>query len=199
MNKYVIISASTRSKSESLRLSGILEALIRSEDPEAVTNILNLAVVRHMDWNEQFWGEEIPCPEWKRSSAMLHSASAFIFVVPEWHGMVPPALTNLLILAERHELAHKPALIVSISSGNGGAYVVSQLKANGSKNNRLCFIPDHVIIRNIKNKAFNGDDDSSGDFARLKYATNVLKAYIPALQLVRESGVLDFETWPYGM
>lgn len=152
MNKYVIISASTRSKSESLRLSGIIEALIRSEDTEAVTNILNLAEVRHMDWNEQFWEEEILCPEWKHSSAMLNSASAFIFVVPEWHGMVPPALINLLILAERHELAHKPALIVRISSGNGEAYVVSQLKANGSKNNRFCFIPDHVIIRNIKIK-----------------------------------------------
>ncbi|MNC21466.1 NADPH-dependent FMN reductase [compost metagenome] len=113
--------------------------------------------------------------------------------------MVPPALTNLLILAERHELAHKPALIVSISSGNGGAYVVSHLKANGSKNNRLCFIPDHVIIRNIRSKSFKGDDGSAGDYARLKYATDVLKAYIPALQQVRESGVLDYETWPYGM
>ncbi|MGO8657327.1 hypothetical protein ACC771_17150, partial [Rhizobium ruizarguesonis] len=29
-----------------------------------------------MDWNEQFWEYEIPCPEWKRSSAMLNSASA---------------------------------------------------------------------------------------------------------------------------
>lgn len=199
MNNYVIISGSTRNNSESFRLSGVVQNIIKDTDPDSIATILNLAEIKHTDWNEKFWGEDIPCLEWKRSSELLEAASAFIFVVPEWHGMIPPALTNLFILAERNELAHKPALIVGVSSGNGGAYVISQLKGFCSKNNRLCFIPEQVVIRNIKNKKFNGDQDSKGDLARLSYGAAVLKAYIPALSQVRESGVLDFESWPYGM
>lgn len=199
MSNYTIVSSSTRINSESLRVSKVIKSIIHESDPSSTVSILNLAETKHMEWNESFWGEEIPCAEWKNTSKLLMSSSAFIFVVPEWHGMIPPALLNLLILAERNELAHKPALIVSVSSGTGGAYVVSQLKSHCSKNNRLCFIPEQVVIRNVRNKLFNGDENSEGDYARLSYAAAVLKAYIPALLQVREAGVLDFESWPYGM
>lgn len=199
MNNYTIISSSTRKNSESLRVSKVIQSIIHENDLDSVINILNLAEIKHMEWNESFWEEEVPCAEWKNTSKLLTSSSAIIFVVPEWHGMIPPALLNLLILSERNELAHKPALIVGVSSGTGGAYIVSQLKGHYSKNNRLCFIPEQVIIRNVRTKLFNGDENSEGDYARLQYATAVLKAYIPALRQVRDSGVLDYKSWPYGM
>ncbi|WP_431224301.1 NADPH-dependent FMN reductase [Serratia sp. L9] len=199
MNNYVIISGSSRENSQSSRLSHIINTMIAAVDVDAHTDVIDLAETRHQEWNNAFWEKEIPCSNWKKTSHKLAESSAVIFVVPEWHGMVPPALMNLLVLAERNELAHKPALIVSISGGSGGANPVAQLKGFCAKNNRICFIPDHVIVRNVRSKSFNGNEDSAGDEARLSYALSVLKAYIPGLDQVRQSGVLDFETWPYGM
>ncbi|GKW26206.1 NAD(P)H-dependent oxidoreductase [Pectobacterium polonicum] len=199
MNNYVIISGSTQQKSQSSRLSTVIKSLIDTIDIESHIALIDLAEIKHQEWNKEFWGDEIPCPEWKKTSAILAKSDAIIFVVPEWHGMIPPALMNLLILSERNELSHKPALIVSVSAGNGGAYTVAQLKGFYSKNNRLCFIPDHVIIRNIRDKEFDGDKNSAEDYERLTYSLSILKAYIPGLAHVRQCGVLDYDTWPYGM
>ncbi|AUX91789.1 NADPH-dependent FMN reductase [Mixta gaviniae] len=199
MNNYVIISASTRQESQSSRLSQVIHSLIDTLDPDSMTHIIDLSAVKHMEWNSEFWSDNIPCPNWKTTSAILDASSAIIIVVPEWHGMIPPALLNLFVLAERNELAHKPALIVSISAGSGGAYTVAQLKGFCTKNNRLCFIPEHVIVRQVRDKAFKGDENSADDHERLVYGLNVLKAYIPGFAQVRQSGVLDYDTWPYGM
>lgn len=41
--------------------------------------------------------------------------------------MVPAALKNLFLLCTGGEIAHKPALIVAVASGQGGADLVAEL------------------------------------------------------------------------
>ena len=48
-------------------------------------------------------------------------------VSPEWNGMVPSMLTNFFLLCSNNELAHKPGLLVGVSSGTGGSYPVAEL------------------------------------------------------------------------
>jgi len=50
----------------------------------------------------------------------------------------------------RFELGHKPALIVAVSSGDGGAYPVSELRMSSYKNNRLCYIPEQVALKSMR-------------------------------------------------
>ncbi len=40
-------------------------------------------------------------------------------------------------------------MIVAVSSSSGGAYPIVELRASSDKNTRLCFIPDHVIVRSV--------------------------------------------------
>lgn len=198
MNNYVIISSSTRENSQSLRIANEIKNLLSTIDNNPQIELIDLSITHHQEWNNDFWKETIPCPVWKETSQKLIQCNAIIFIVPEWHGMIPPALMNFLILIERNELAHKPALIVSISGGNGGAYPIVMLKGFCSKNNRICFIPDHIIVRNINEISFEEKVDNDVK-ERLCYSLEMLKAYIPALELVRKNAVLDYKSWPYGM
>ena len=50
----------------------------------------------------------------------------------------------------RFQLGHKPALIVTVSSADGGAYPVAELRMSSYKNNRICYLPEHVILRNVE-------------------------------------------------
>jgi hypothetical protein len=133
----------------------------------------------------------------------LRAADAIILVVPEWNGMVPPALMNLFLLAGRGELAHKPALAVTLSSGQGGAYPLAELRAYGYKNTRLCYIPDHVIVRFVENVLNEVDNISSEEDRlirhRLAYSLNILDVYSTAFKQIRSSQVIDLINYPYGM
>ena len=64
--------------------------------------------------------------------------------------MVPAKLKNFLLYCSKDELAHKPALLVSVSAGLGGSYPIAELRISSYKNNRLCYLPENVIIRNIE-------------------------------------------------
>ena len=68
--------------------------------------------------------------------------------------MVPSAVKNFFLLCSAQELGHKPGLIVSISSSRNGAYPVAELRMSSFKNNRLLYIPEHLILRDVE-KMFN--------------------------------------------
>ena len=80
-------------------------------------------------------------------------------VVPEYGGMSTPNSKNFFLLFNffffffffllNGELFHKPGLIVSISSGNGGAYPISELRSSSYKNSHIMWIPENIIIRNV--------------------------------------------------
>lgn len=127
-----------------------------------------------------------------------------MIITPEWHGQVPAGLKNFFLLFGKAELGHKPALIVSISSGVGGSYPVAELRMSSYKNNRLCYIPDHVIIRDVEsilNEDESKNDEHSDSYIRerLQWTLNILKEYATALKLVRDSGATKTEKFNNGM
>ena len=111
-------------------------------------------------------------------------------------------LKNFFLLCGADVLAHKPGLIVTVSAGAGGSYPVSELRISSYKNTRLCYIPDHVIVRNVGQMLHGDQPAEEHDEAlrgRITYSLRVLVEYAKALQLVRESGVIDLKTFPYGV
>ena len=64
--------------------------------------------------------------------------------------MATPAAKNIFLLCGNGEFAHKPGLIVSISSGNGGSYPISELRSSSYKNTHIMWIPENIIIRNVE-------------------------------------------------
>ncbi len=63
---------------------------------------------------------------------------------------VPAGLKNFFLMFSRFELGHKPAMIVAVSSGDGGAYPVAELRMSSYKNNRICYIPEQLNLRNVE-------------------------------------------------
>jgi len=154
-------------------------------------------------WDEGVWSGD---PTWKDNwgpiSSALTASLAFVLVVPEWSGMVPPALKNFLLLCSTDEVGHKPALIVSVSSGIGGSYPIAELRMSSYKNNRLVYIPDHVIVRDVESM-LDGDkaqgERDQGVRSRLDYSMRLLLEYAKALRHVRESGAVNHSEFPYGL
>ena len=147
--KIAIVCGSHRKDSESLKVSAYLANLIQAEKKE--TYILNLGTAGIPLWEESIWsGDE----EWKnyglliqKNSNLLMESLLFLPNTVEW---LPLLLKNFFLLCSKQELAHKPGLIVTVSASRGGAYPVSELRASGYKNTQICYIPEHIIVRNAK-------------------------------------------------
>ena len=168
------------------------------------TTLIDLAGNPLPLWDQDLWTDNDP--RWQKAWAPLArelaACDGFVVVSPEWGGMVPPGLKNLLLIAGA-EFAHKPAAIVAVSAGTGGAYPVAELRMSGYKNNHICFIPEHVIIRDVANVMNDHEAAVQSPDAymrqRLEYTLAVLLEYAGALRQVRESGVLKLKEYPYGM
>jgi NAD(P)H-dependent FMN reductase len=158
-------------------------------------------------WDEGMWSGD---PKWEAALGELRQelegCDGFVVVTPEWHGMVPAGLKNFfLLLAGSGELAHKPALIISVSAGaGGGAYPIAELRMSSYKNSRICYLPEHLIVR-YAGKVFNSDpadnDAETHDYLhkRLIYDLELLREYAVALGAVRSSGKASLEQYKNGM
>ncbi|NIJ42972.1 NAD(P)H-dependent FMN reductase [Parvibaculum indicum] len=200
--KIAVISGSQRPNSQSLKVARYLEERVAGLCEGSSVYLLELGTGPLPLWDQSmFTGDPSPLKEaWAPISAALTEADAIVVVTPEWHGMVPPALKNFLLMCSK-ELANKPGLIVSVSASLGGSYPVVELRTSGYKNNRICWIPDHVIIRNVS-KMLNGDPASEEEktvVGRCDHALRILVEYGKALRAVRESGVADYDTYAFGM
>lgn len=197
-----IIAGSHRHEAESLRVAQyIAQALQRAgvADPDVISLTQNPLPL----WDERVWSDD---PSWRALwmpiADRLRAADGFVVVVPEWSGMAPAGLKNFFLLCDRYVLAHKPALIVAVSAGMGGAYPVAELRISSYKNTRVCYLPDQVIIRHV-GQVLHGetpaDETDAALRQRLDYQLRVLLEYTRALRAVRRSGVIDLETYPHGM
>ncbi|APJ04363.1 NADPH-dependent FMN reductase [Silvanigrella aquatica] len=201
--KISIISGSHRKNSQSEKISRYLMNELTKK--LAVTThlvTLNENPIPLMD--EEFFNLESQKwnKVWNPIATELQSADGIIVVTPEWHGMVPAGLKNLLLLTSAKEVGHKPGLIVSVSAGGSGAYPINELRTSGYKNSRICYIPEHLIIRDCTHVLNNDAPESPADEAirqRITYTLNILIEYAKALKSVRESGKIDYKTFPNGM
>ena len=114
----------------------------------------------------------------------MRRADGFVIIAPEWAGMVPPGLKNLLLFAGPKEVGHKPAMIVAVSASRGGSYPVNELRTSGYKNSRLVYIPEHVLIHDVNDMLLGATPASDRDAwlrRRIEFADRILLEYAKAI------------------
>ena len=200
--KIALVAGSHRREAESARVARYLEKELKKLG-NSETYLLSLSGNPLPLWDEDVWtGDEKWKALWGPISKELKCSDGLVVVAPEWSGMVPPGLKNFFLLCGADVFAHKPGMIVTVSAGTGGSYPVTELRTSSYKNTRLCYIPDHVIVRNVGHM-LRGDQPADDHDAvlrgRIAYSLRVLVEYAKALRLVRESGVIDLKAFPYGM
>src|SRR5690606_9950684 len=128
-------------------------------------------------FDETLWTNQEPwLTSWTPVSRELADCDGFVMVTPEWNGMVPAGLKNFFLLI-RDEFTHKAGMIVSVTSGISGSYPVAELRMSSYKNTRLCYIPDHVIVRNCRTMLHGdipADDHDKNLRIRINYSSKVL-------------------------
>ena len=202
--KITIISGSHRNPSQSEKVARYIDRTLQQEQG-VETWLYSLADNPVPLWDQSLWEDN---PEWNERLApikeQLSSSDGFVIVSPEWHGQVPSGLKNFFLLFNRFELGHKPAMIVTVSSADGGAYPVAELRMSSYKNNRLCYIPEQVIVRNVESvlneKAEENNADADAYFReRLSWSLGILKGYAEALKPMRESVQVHHDKFGNGM
>ena len=122
-------------------------------------------------WDEEIGSDAPQCSGLTALTEKIDAADAFIMIAPEWHGMVPAALKNFFLVCGGASFAHKPALPVGVSVGPGGTYPINELRTSSYKNNRLCYLPEHLIVRNcmvVMNEDVSENDE--GEHATFRNA-----------------------------
>lgn len=199
--KITIVSGSHRKKSQSERISLILRDKLQAQKVDV--ELVNLAGNPLPFWDEEVWEDS---PKWQKIwgpiSDGLKASDGFVIVTPEWHGMVPSGLKNFFLLASGGELKHKPGYIVSVSAGAGGAYPVAELRMSSYKNSRICYIPEHLIVRQAENflkDPTNPADSDKKTLARMDYGLKLLVEYAKQLQPIRALVTEEEKQFPTGM
>lgn len=203
--KITIISGSHRSPSQSEKIARFVEASLKQDFSGVEPSVFTLANNPFPLWEQAIWdGDEAWTQRLAPLKQQLAESDAFVVVTPEWHGQVPAGLKNFFLLFNKFDLGHKPALIVSVSSGAGGAYPVAELRMSSYKNNRICYIPEHMIIRDVEN-VFNPDsadnDERSDTFykERMGWCLEILLGYGEALKGMREKTKIFHDKFGNGM
>ena len=188
MTHVLVIAASQQKGSQSRKVADYLVNQLQEKEIEA--SLLDLGEVHLPLW------AGVPASDptlMNQVGDLLAEASSFVFVSPEWNGMAPPALKNLLTWFGNLKFAHKPALLCAISSGQGGAFVIAELRGSSYKNSRICYLPEHLIIRDVSNVLEGDGADNKSDAYyrdRIDFALQDLLAYDQALSSIRP-GLLE--------
>lgn len=196
MSHIAIISGSHRPSGNSGRIARHIEAELKKRGH--TTYLLDLAEAEIPFWDEGTWGVEGLKDKWAKLWAphaeQLAKAEGIVILTPEYHGNVPSKLMNVItLLGTGAEVGHKPTLLVGVSSGVGGAYVIQQLRGNASKNNRMAFLPEHLIIRDAANIFVESPKPEHAESnaylqERLDWCLTLLEDYIPAFAQIRAAG-----------
>ena len=201
--KIGIIVGSHRKVSNSAKVGRYAAEACKRLIPNASTWTLDLANNPLPLWDEGVWqGAKEWKDAWGNISRDLTASDGFIVLAPEYAGMVPAALKNFFLLADKTEVGHKPGLIVGVSSSRGGSYPVAELRVSSYKNCRINWVPDHMIVRDadtVLNGPTFANETDKFTRERLDYCIALFGEYAKALRLVRSSGVIDYKTHPNGM
>ena len=191
-----VISGSTRNNSASYKTSLYLQQQLLSLDDSNDVSIFDLSTA-----NLPMWEESLDLTNLSKPQSELEAADAFIFVVPEWHGMVPPALKNIFFLFTG-VFRHKPAYIVTVSAGSGGRYPIQEMRSTVYKNTYLNFLPVNTVIDRVNNVI-----DEAGCYIgekqfvanRVDEGLRLLLEYSKAFQTIRKSEIVLEKRFPNGV
>jgi NAD(P)H-dependent FMN reductase len=198
MLNIALVAGSGRTNSQSGKVARFLrQRLIQlGHTDDAQSKVIDLGLAPLPLWPADDAGP------WGLYSKQLVAADAVVIISPEWNGMACPAIKNFFIYASKTELAHKPGLLVGVSAGVGGAYPISELRSSSYKNCRLCYLPEHLIVRSVE-KVLNTPEPSSEDDQRLRdridYALDILLKYAQAMRPVRASIDMSNPAFANGM
>ena len=193
-----VISASTQANSESRRLADYFTGRLKQlSQPAAVIDLheLGLPLFGTSDLDRSV------ANKLEAAKKTLESSAGAVLVTPEWNGGPAPGWNNFVIFIGDC-LAHKPLLVVGVSAGRGGAYPLLGVRASGYKNSRYVVIPESLIISNCGQFQPMSDDpgpETKALVSRSDYALAVLIEYAQALVGVRQSQVIDHDTYPSGI
>ena len=187
--KISIISTSHRKNSESKRVSEIFKDLLFQINNKVLCFNLDMFEANIPIWtsekkqNINFWENKL-----LKISHELDTSDGFIIIVPEYGGMASPNSKNFFLVFNNGELFHKPGLIVSISSGNGGSYPISELRSSSYKNTHIMWIPENIIIRNVGQffPGKHGELIPNWMDDRIKYSCNMLIKYSEYLKPIQK-------------
>ncbi|MFK8026894.1 MAG: NADPH-dependent FMN reductase [Gammaproteobacteria bacterium] len=201
--KIGIISGSHRSPSQSDKVANYINGCLADSHTE--TWQYSLANNPLPLWDQSIWEND---PAWVERltpiKKSLTECDGFIIISPEWHGQVPSGLKNFFLLFSNKELGHKPALLVSVSSGDGGAYPIAELRMSSYKNNRICYIPEQLILRHVESILNENEENNNAKShtyyqARINWALDILIGYANALKPMRETTQLFNDKFNNGM
>lgn len=201
--KIGIISGSHRSSSQSEKVAKYMSGCLVKADVE--TWVYLLANNPLPLWDESIWeGSEAWAERLEPLKKELDECDGFIVISPEWHGQVPSGLKNFFLLFSQAELGHKPALLVSVSSGDGGTYPIAELRMSSYKNNRICYLPEHLIIRKVEqvlNESADDNDKNSDTYyrERINWTLEILRGYTTALKSMRDTTKIFNDKFSNGM
>lgn len=201
--KISIISGSHRNPSQSEKVARYIESNCNADFDDIEPWVYALADNPLPLWDQTLWEDN---KEWEDRLApikqQLIESDGFVIISPEWHGQVPAGLKNFFLMFNRFELGHKPALIVTVSSADGGAYPVAELRMSSYKNNRLCYIPEQLVLRNVENilNEKDNDEDANSYFKeRISWSLGILRGYAIALKSMRETTEIHHDKFGNGM
>lgn len=198
MLNIALVAGSSRNNSQSGKVARALRQRLveMGQTTQDCSSIIDLGLAPLPLWPAEDAGP------WSMYQQQLAAADAVVIIAPEWNGMACPAIKNFFIYASKAELAHKPGLLVGVSSGIGGAYPISELRASGYKNCRIAYLPEHLIVRQVEAVMNEGPAAGEDDLrirARADYALDILGKYAEALKPVRAAIDLSNPAFTNGM
>nr|WP_288465674.1 NAD(P)H-dependent oxidoreductase [uncultured Pseudomonas sp.] len=198
MLDIVLIAGSSRPDSQSAKVAQFLRQrlITLGKTNTELSQVIDLGTSPLPLWPAEDAGA------WADYGPRLQRADAVVVIAPEWNGMAGPAIKNFFIYASKAELAHKPGLLVGVSSGIGGGSPIAELRSSSYKNCRINYLPEHLIIRavtKVLNDVQPADEDDSRIRARIDYTLDILAKYGEALKPVRASIDLGNPAFTNGM
>jgi len=206
----LIISSSQRQESNSLLLSEAINDHVFDKKTHIDSHILDISKYPFLLDHYGFGRDDNSQLQQEKDVVLsqLYKCDAVVFVVPEWGGMIPPALVNLLLLcangsASGLPLGHKPAFAIGLSTSSGGSNPISLLKAYAAKNTHLTWLPLHAIVHNVQDFIISPWSPNKGDRtsqvqSRILTGLKALEIYANNLKNVREQLVDLSKIHPFG-
>lgn len=198
--KYLIVSGSARPNSQAIRIAAWLERQFSDADETVVLDLSEAYVP--FDTSALWDANSEASAQFAPVKHYLEWCDALIVVSPEWHGMTPGKLISFFqASAEGSVVAHKPGLIIGESNIRGGAFPEAIIRGFSSKNTRINWIPEHLLVRFNETK-FMDNPEAKDDIyiqKRARYCLDLLRRYTEVLAPARGRLLEGIEEFKSGM